>query len=183
MKSHILKRCTSVIKINGIWKWKALIIITFIILIAACSTSEEGEKLPKEMPEDFDFVLKYGYEARNIINTYENTYTKNMIMDEDITIGMSLSNEEREWIYEKMVNADILNSAENASEIQCADPHEKNELTLTLDGEAYEREWITSYCQSRPDNKLKKLTEAIHREMIMMKEEYKELPEPTGAYE
>lgn len=158
-----------------------LLVCTF--LIGACSSNEVGRNLPEEMPVDFNFVLKYGFEARDIINTYENTYTKNMVLNDDETIEMILSDEEKKVIYEKMRAVNILNSADNASETTCADPHERNKLNLTLNGEEYQREWITSYCNNAPDEKLKEFTEFLHREIIMTKEEYNDLPEASGGYD
>lgn len=158
-------------------------VITCLFLLSSCSTSENGEKLAEEMPEDFSFVLKYGFEARDIINTYENTYTKNMILDDDLTIEMIFSDEEMEVIYEEMKEADILYTAKKASENQCAEPHEQNELTLALDGKVYEREWITSYCAKTADRKLKDFINFIHHEMIVEKEGYDDLPEHSGGYD
>ncbi len=151
-------------------------LVACLFLLGACSN------LPEEIPEDFNFVLNYGYEARDIINTYENTYTKNMISSDDITVEMIFSGEEMQTIYEKMKEADILNAAEKATKSQCADPHEKNKLKITVNGEIYQREWITSYCDKAPDNKLKNFVEFVHRKIIMIKEEYNELPEPSGGY-
>lgn len=158
-------------------------LIACLFLLGACSFNEEGSHFPEEMPEDFDFVLNYGYEARDVINTYENTYTKNMISSDDETVKMILLEEEMETMYEKMKEADILKSAENAAKSQCADPYEVNELKLTMNGEIYQREWITSYCDNVPDNKLKNFMEFVHQDIIMKKEEYKELPEPSGGYD
>ncbi len=50
------------------------------------------------MADDFNFVLKYGFEARDILNTYEYNYTKNMVMNDDETIEMFLSDEEMKAI-------------------------------------------------------------------------------------
>src|SRR5690625_3700765 len=105
--------------------------VACLSLLGACSN------FPEEIPEDFDFILNYGFEARDIINTYENTYTKNMISSDDKTVEMILSDVEMQTIYEKMKEADILNSSEKATKSQCADPHEENELNITLNGETY----------------------------------------------
>lgn len=159
-------------------------LIACLLLLGACSSIEEGgSNFPEEMPEDFDFVLNYGYEARDVINTYENAYTKNMISADDETVEMIFSDEEMQTMYEKMKEADILKSTENAAKSQCADPYETNKLEMTMNGEIYEREWITSYCDNVPDNKLKSFVEFVHKEIIVMKEEYKELPEPSGGYD
>jgi hypothetical protein len=162
---------------------KSLLILIFcVFLLASCNSLHEGSKLPEEIPDDFNFVLNYGYEARNIIDTFENSYTKNMILNDDQTIEMILSDEEMNLIYDEMKEADILNSAENATDSSCAKPHEVNKLKLTLNGKDYEREWITSYCDNTPDNKLKNFIAFVHQEIIMAKEEYKALPEPSGGY-
>ncbi|WP_169911071.1 hypothetical protein [Evansella clarkii] len=160
------------------------IIISGLILLTACwNTAEEGEKLPEEIPDDFNFQLKYGFEARDILDTYEDTFVHNMIEKEDITIDFQLSDEEMEQIYSMMAEADILNSAENASEYTCADPYEVNELQVTINGEVYEREWITSYCEKKPDKKLEEFIYVLHTEIVMPREEYRELPEPEGGYD
>ncbi|UTR10387.1 hypothetical protein MM300_21365 [Evansella sp. LMS18] len=160
-----------------------IIIACFILLTACGSAAEEGKKLPEEMPEDFNFQLKYGFEARDILDTYEDTFTHNMIEKEDITIDFQLSDEEMEEIYSMMAEADILNSAENASEYTCADPYEVNKLQVTFDGEVHEREWITSYCEKKPDKKLEEFIFVMHTEIVMPREEYRELPEPEGGYD
>lgn len=160
-----------------------LMLVACLFLLGACSSNLGGSNLPKEIPKDFNFVLNYGYEARDIINTYENTYTKNMISNDDKTVEIKFSDEEMQTIYEEMKEADILNSAESASKSQCADPHEINKLKITMNGEIYQREWITSDCDKVPDNKLKNFVEFVHREIIMIKEEYNELPEPSGGYD
>lgn len=135
------------------------------------------------MADDFNFVLKYGFEARDILNTYEYKYTKNMVMNDDETIEMFLSDEEMKAIYDKLNVLNILDSAENANVIQCADPHEENSLHLTLNGVVYQREWITSYCNKTADKKLKDFIEFIHTEIIMIKEEYNNLHEPSGGHD
>ncbi|MDQ0257718.1 putative metal-dependent hydrolase [Evansella vedderi] len=104
-------------------------------------------------------------------------------MVDDKTIEMILTGEEIKVIYEKMKKVNILNAAENASKVQCVAPHEKNKFYLTLDGEVYHREWITSYCDSISDKKLKEFIEFVHHEIIMIKEEYNNLPEPSGGYD
>jgi len=154
-----------------------LILVACLFILGACSN------LPEEMPEDFNFVLNYGFEARDMINTFENTYTKNMILNDDITVEMIFSDEEMQMIYEEMKEAEILHSAEKATKSQCADPHEENKLKITLNDEIYQREWITSSCDKAPDNKLSDFINFVHQEIIMKKEEYNELPEPSGGYD
>ncbi|WP_047984397.1 hypothetical protein [Ornithinibacillus californiensis] len=161
----------------------SIVLVVVLFLVFQGDKLDNEKSLPLEMPDDFNFVLNYGYEARNIIDTFENSYTKNMILNDDQTIEMLLSDEEMKLIYEKMKEADILYSAENATDTSCAKPHEINKLKLTLNGKDYEREWITSYCDSTPDNILKNFIAFVHQEIVLAKEEYKALPEPSGGYD
>ncbi|CAG9621503.1 hypothetical protein [Sutcliffiella rhizosphaerae] len=153
------------------------------VLISACSSLEKKEVFPEVMPDDFSFILKYGFEARDILNTIDHTYTKNMVLDEDITIDLELSNEEIEAIYMKIKEIDLLASADKASDVSCVDPYERNEITLTINGEVYERKWITSKCDKRADDKLKEFTDFISYDIIRGKEEVKQLPATRGGYD
>lgn len=54
------------------------------------------------MPEDFDYVLKYGVNAKNELNTFSHTYTRDMVTDPPITVHFKLSDEEMQKIYNEM---------------------------------------------------------------------------------
>ena len=44
-----------------------------------------------------------------ILDTFKGTYTKDMVMDPSITVPLSLSEEEMDRIYQKMVEIDFFN--------------------------------------------------------------------------
>ena len=66
------------------------IIITGAIGIAMYKSTDENS--------NFDFILKYGYEGRSVLNTYDDTYTK----EGSPIIKMKLSKEEMETILAEM---------------------------------------------------------------------------------
>ena len=55
----------------------------------------------------FNLEFKYGITARNVLDTFEGTYTKDMVIDPPITVELSLSAAEKEMIYEKIVEIDF----------------------------------------------------------------------------
>lgn len=167
-------------------KLMVFLILTAFLLIAcenANDTTEESvSELPEEMPDEFDFSLKYGYNAANEINTYEDTYTKDLAADGDVTTDFELSSEEMQSIYDEMRSVDILNTPNYVSDMQCVDPHGENHLTITIDEETIEKDWISAMCDDT-DEKLSEFIQYVHDEYIEPTEEYQELPEPTGGYD
>ncbi|MDG5789267.1 hypothetical protein QA612_17545 [Evansella sp. AB-P1] len=159
---------------------KLLFVFTTLILLSACNST--ANVFPKEKPDDFAFSLKYGITAANELNTYDNTFTKDLIQDGTATTDMELSNEEMEAIYEKFRSVDVLSLPEEESGSPCMDPYNRYELTMTVDGEQYNLEWDTS-CTSRALNKWEDTMEYIILDIIFTKEEYRALPEATGGYD
>ncbi|GAJ99945.1 hypothetical protein [Geomicrobium sp. JCM 19055] len=169
-------------------------IIGFIVLLflSACSANNEKEipeitsetisTLPEEMPEDFDFSLWYGITGANEINTFEGTYTKDLAEGGDVTTELQLTNEEMKMIYNQMRSVDVLNTARYACKTTCVEPYDENHLTMTVNGEVIERDWIHAMC-GEPEEQLAEFVEMIHLDMIDPKSEYQDLPEPTGGYD
>ncbi|WP_042414061.1 hypothetical protein [Geomicrobium sp. JCM 19038] len=163
-----------------------------VLLLTACGENNEEEipevtsetitTLPEERPEDFDFSLWYGITGANEINTYEGTYTKDLAEGGDVTTELALTNEEMNVIYEQMRSVDILNTPRYVSTTTCVHPYDENHLTMTVNGEVIEREWIHAMC-GEPEERLAELVEIIHQEMIEPRSEYQNLPEATGGYD
>ncbi|PYZ94870.1 hypothetical protein CR194_04920 [Salipaludibacillus keqinensis] len=152
-----------------------------LFVLSACN-STVSEELPEEKPDDFAFSLKYGVTAANELNTYDDTYTKDLVEDGTATTDLVLSNEEMKMIYEKFRNADVLGLPEEQGGSTCMDPYNRYELTMTVDGEEYNLKWDTS-CESRALNNWEETRISIDNEMIDPKEEYQSLPEPNGGYD
>ncbi len=64
-------------------------------------------KMPSATPADFDLFFMYGHD--NILDTFNGTYTKDMVADPDITIRFSLSQADKDTIYQKMLAIDFFN--------------------------------------------------------------------------
>ncbi len=154
-----------------------LLCATFIV--SGCMTSE---KMPSTMPDDFNFSLQYGFEAKNELNTFDSTYTKDLIETGEIMTEFKLTSGELEALYDEMVHAEILTTPNNVSD-PCVAPHETNKMSLLLDGETYDFDWVTSECPKAADQKLKQFTDFLHHEIVTNRTEYKELPDVVGGYD
>jgi len=60
-------------------------------------------------PESIFFNLKfsYGVGAKNVLNTFDNTYTKDLILDGTITVPFTISENDKEPISLKMLEIDF----------------------------------------------------------------------------
>ena len=138
---------------------------------------------------DFNLEFKYGITARNILDTFEGTYTKDMVADPPVSIDLSLSEEEKDIIYQKMVEIDFFSYPDDFSvDVSTAErittfmPYNSYYFKVEYDSQIKELRWDDDI--TKPDEKADRLRELILliRNIIESKEEYKELPEPTSAY-
>lgn len=159
---------------------KIPVILTILIFLGACNST--NETLPKEKPDDFAFSLKYGVTAANEINTYDNTYTKDLVIDGTITTVMTLTNEEMEIFYEKFRDTNVLKLPQEKGGSTCMEPYYRYKLNMTINGEDHNLTWDAS-CETRAINKWEETMYFLNTEIIFPKEEYKALPKPTGGYD
>ncbi|HZD60944.1 MAG TPA: hypothetical protein VE439_10905, partial [Anaerolineae bacterium] len=108
---------------------KALILICILaaILIAtSCNT------LPEETPQDFAFTFSYWVGARNVLDTFNGTYTKDMMMDKPVTIEFKLSKKQLEVVYKKMLEIDFFSYPEefNPTTNFYDEPHSSYRFTV-----------------------------------------------------
>ena len=92
-------------------KWlivAGMVLIVAVIGLAGCDT-------PPAETSSFNLIFKYGVMAKNELNTFERTYTKDMVMDPSITINLSLTEEGLDRIYQKMVEIDFFDYPEEFS--------------------------------------------------------------------
>ena len=150
------------------------IIITGAIGIAMYKSTDENS--------NFDFILKYGYEGRSVLNTYDDTYTK----EGSPIIKMKLSKEEMETILAEMQKIDIFNYPEAFPVYGHVNLPVKQYLEITYEGQKKIIAWsLDNYppfginVDSYDDNEVLRLdgmTNKIIR-IVEAKDEYKKLPE------
>ena len=138
---------------------------------------------------DFNFIFKYGVTGRNTLDTFQGTFTKDMVMDAPVTIELTLSGEEMDSIYQKMVEIDFFNYPDKfsvsvpAGELKTeVTPYSTYFFRVTYGSQTKELLWHDKI--TNPDEKAGKLRELINfiRNIIESREEYKQLPEASGGY-
>jgi len=167
---------------------KGRLIIASVVLVVGllgmwgCDSWAPGES-------DFNLIFKYGITAKNELDTFQGTYTKDMVIDPSITVPLSLSVEEKGRIYQKMVEVDFFSYPDRFSVsvpagelIGMVTPYSSYYFKVEYNSKVKELWWDDEivYKDERAD-KLRGLITLI-RDIAESKEEYKKLPEPRSAY-
>ncbi|QKS69877.1 hypothetical protein FLK61_24125 [Paenalkalicoccus suaedae] len=155
--------------------------IAVILVLTACGSTTE-DALPEDMPDDFAFALSYGLGGVSEINTYDDTYTKDLIVDGTTTTDFVLSDEELRTIYQAVLENDVLALPDEGDGLSCMEPHHKYNLQMTANGEDYSLIWDSSCPTTAVSNWDDTMLE-IHQNMIQPRDEYQELPAATGGYD
>lgn len=85
-------------------KWIQWLLI--LIGLFACISCEPTSQLSEPEP-NFAFTFEYGSCNRDILDTFNGTYTKDMIIDPAVTITYRLTNTQAIEIFQKMVEIDL----------------------------------------------------------------------------
>lgn len=158
----------------------------FVFILTACSANKsQNSQLPEKKPSDFNFVLNYGVNAKNQLDTPKGTYTKDMVTAPSVTTTLKLSDEEMNEIYTVMRNINILSYPDNFNpkSNMFQNPFQTYSIKIIANGKEKNIYWKDeSVSNSKEAVKLRDLIKRIH-EIISTKEEYKKLPEPQGGYD
>ena len=167
--------------------------LLLIFLVGACSQpvvepveiDSVHHPLPEEMPEDFGFAVQFGIWSRNEINTFEGSFTKDLISAGTITTDLTFTEQEMDFIYGQMKEITIADTKQLIPEpIGCAmEPYGEDEWVILINGETIKHSVSETYCEPTHDaQQLIDLRETIF-DLIKKKDVYKELPEAVGGYE
>ncbi|MCR4280470.1 MAG: hypothetical protein NUV82_03540 [Candidatus Komeilibacteria bacterium] len=130
---------------------------------------------------DFDFIFRYGVDAKNELNTISDRFTRDMVMEPAVTVEMRLSEEEMADIYQKIVRLNLLSKDPNPSKnTRYVTPCSTYSLNVSMDGVNDELKW--SDCQAEIDINFRVFTDYLIQ-LIHAHPEYKNLPVPTGGYQ
>lgn len=142
-----------------------------------------GTKRINNAPNDFKMIFKYGVQQKNELNTFNGVYTKDMILDPSITAALSLSQEELDNIYNKMIEINFFDYPDKFSFKQVVIPYSRYYFKVQHNGQIKELSWDEKIVLD--DKRADKLRELISYIMnvIQSKEEYKNLPPAKGGYE
>jgi len=141
--------------------------------------------MPREMPNDFDFSVRFGVLCRNEINTFTDTVTKDLIADGTATAQLTFTANELARIYQKMREINILAPKQLVPEqTTCTQtPHGEDRWEIRVNGKIKTIFWSGMYCETTRDaRQLIALRNDIFN-IVKTKEAYRKLPEPVGGYE
>ena len=169
-----------------------LIIATALMLTTSCGQPEKDTPseiggTPAEDTSNFNFVFKYGVTLRNKLDTFNGTYTKDMVLAPSITINLRLTGEELNQILVKMNEINFFNYPDvfevpPGELTQVVTPYTKYYFKVRYGSDTKEIRWDDEILN--PNEQANRLRELINliRGIIESKEEYKSLPEPKGGY-
>jgi len=157
-----------------------VILVVVVAIVFGQSNDSTSPSMTGETPGDFDFVFRYGVGAKNELNTFEGTYTKDMVEDPSVTIDLALSEEELMGVYQKIVELDLFEKSTEPLETGFSvTPCSSYYLRVQKGSEEQETSW--NNCEGAVDSAFGEFTEYITG-IIESKEGYQELPEPRGGY-
>ena len=162
---------------------KTIVFIAFTFIALSCQDAGTS-------PEDRDFNLKfrYGIGARNELNTFQNTYTKDLILDGTITVPFIISDEELLRIRNKMDEIGFISYPDTFVAVtadtfgQWFDPHATYDFKVALNSSIKHLYWNDAFInQNAQAIQLRGLITLI-RTIVESKPEYLQLPQPRGGY-
>lgn len=155
-----------------------------LILFAGCNSTNEGMEKSYKQANNFNFVLNYGVNAKNQINTIEGKYTKDMVDGSTVNTNLKLTDEEIDRIYSEMNKISILDYPElfEPKEGVLVTPFESYSLRVIINDKEKHIYWEDkSLSKTKEADQLRQLFENIQL-IIINKDEYKKLPEAKGGY-
>ncbi|XID91436.1 hypothetical protein ACF3MZ_23405 [Paenibacillaceae bacterium WGS1546] len=152
---------------------KVLLLLCLAIFLSACSRS--GPEA-----DNFNFTFKYGVMYKNELDTFNDIYTKDLVMDGVTTTTLKLSREDRQRIYECMTEIDI-RDYRGVQQGLFFMPQSGFQFEIQMNEEKISIDWIGGFREDPKDQNFKRLVTLI-QEIIESKDEYRDLPEANGYY-
>ncbi|WP_134682816.1 hypothetical protein [Brevibacillus migulae] len=149
-------------------------------------TVSSQQVMTAPMPEDFAFSLSYGVDAKNTLNTFNQSYTKDMVTEPPLTVPFTLSKEEMQSIYKEMAKINLFH--DKVWDLKpwlkpCMKvPFHTYSLKVQANGKVWLLHWDDENCKLTEDQQaLNSLVEYI-RGVLEKNDQYRRLPAPKGGY-
>lgn len=155
------------------------ILAVIVLIIGGCVTRQPAIPPATSSESNFNLLFKYGFGACNELNTFKGICIKDMI-----GIGkLSLSNEELDRIYKKMIEIDFFSYPDvfSGNVIGVVKPHPSYYFKVEYNSKIKELSWEEKITKDEKAEKLMELIKLII-DILESKEEYKRLPSRGGMY-
>jgi len=164
-------------------------LIILSVAVAVTLTTTPSFLLKQHDEAGFNFIFMYGCGlVPNELNTFNGTFTRDMVCDPPVSTDLSLTKEEMAMIYQKMVEIDFFSYPENLSYeahdgmIAMVTPCSSYYLKVKCNSTVKELSWNENLILNNPDAvKLGELSDLIIG-VIQSHEEFKQMPGPGGVY-
>ncbi len=152
-----------------------------LVLVAGCNNTQSNTS--QMMPDDFNFSLTYGTYGKQKIDTFKEIVVKDLVADGTIKASISLTEKEKQGIYDEMMKIDIMGELNLDKEKECrTEPSYISKWKIHMNGDTKSFHH-KAYCEYPEDVlNLIKLKDYIHN-VVSSKKEYMALPEPNGYYQ
>ena len=165
-------------------KFILIVIVSIVLAAAGFIVFKQLKTLPQNPPAggptNSNLIFRYGVGAKNELNTFDQTYTKDMVMDPSVTIKFKLTDNEFAGIYQKINDLKLLEKNEEPAEGNMfVEPCSSYYLKVQIDSTQKELSWDN--CRGKISDTLEQFTNYIIS-VIESKREYKKLPTPKGGY-
>ena len=139
---------------------------------------------------NFSLIFKFNTYGKDVLNTFNDTFEKDLVEGPPAIISFSLSEEELNIIYQKMIEIDFFNYPDvfSVTGYYESEPPNICYFKVKYNSRVKELSWNSVPLRNEQieheDEKAEKLRELIEliEDIIYSKAEYRELPEPVGAY-
>jgi len=141
---------------------------------------------------NYEFIFKYGINKKNILDTKENKFTKDMVTDSAITTELKLTVKEKKHIYKKLMEIGFFELPEKYQvkimpdeKVAGLSPCSQYELIVLKNGNNKSVSWnnciVPATVKDEQFDQLMELTNLINS-ILTKKKEYRNLPDPKGKY-
>jgi hypothetical protein len=131
----------------------------------------------------FNVIFRYGHEGKNILNTFNGTFTKDMIVDPSITTNLVLTQDEMNSIRSMMDTVRFF-SVSQSDLVQTARIFPTRGYSLSFQNSTLTKELSWPYgadLNVESGSRLENLADLIIG-IVQSHQEFKMLPEPNGGY-
>jgi hypothetical protein len=159
-----------------------ILVLSLGIYIYTQKTQSDAKKAANVSA--FNLIFKYGVGAKNELNTYNGTYTQDMVLDPSITTNLTLTVEEKWQILQRIDEMDLFSFPGNfsANPSGWVTPQADYYIKVQNGSQTKEVSWNdNSLMDSNIHSNLEQLASYI-QSVIVQKAEYKALPTPRGGY-
>jgi len=161
-------------------KWLLSILALLVMSCSDSGTSPESR--------NFDLKFSYGVLARNVLNTFENTYTKDLVVDGTTTVPFALSDSELQCISSKMSEIGFFSYPDTfvvpgADTLAYVTPH--STFIFDVKDNSTTKRLYWSDCIISQDTNAAKLRELVSVivGIIQSNPKYSQLPPAYGGYQ